>query len=142
MPNPPEDTAHSFAVSDYIAWGKLVKSWATGKNYFDAAKPAPPLPRSIADLQQQCENLGFEITFAKWIQGLVVTQYSKDSLFLRLPPKDLIERGEGIVTGPGGYPLPDFYRTFFGANARPPDKAAQLDAHHARIGEYTINSCL
>jgi hypothetical protein len=138
----PENHAHSFDVSDFVAWGKLVKSWATGENRFDNSQPPPPLPRSIEELQEQCEGFGFKIAFAPWVQGLVVTQYGKETLFLRLPPKDLIERGETIVAERRSYHLPDFYRQIFGATSTPPDVPGRLAAHDARIGEYTINSCM
>ena len=37
-------------ISDEILWGKLVKSWATGENYIVRGRPAPPIPRTLADL--------------------------------------------------------------------------------------------
>jgi hypothetical protein len=147
----------SLNVRHHINWGKLVKSWATGKNYFNAAKPAPPIPHTVAELVKTANDHQCDITVAPWVKGLAVISYSHEVLALRLPPKDMIERSEALIRGerdsfaapgeqgatftPATYPIPEFYTDF--TKIKPDHRTVQdaLDFHHARIGEYTMNSC-
>ena len=55
---------HRFVFSDEVKWGKLVKSWATGKNYFGGASPIP-LPRTLDELKLQCNEIGLTLKCLK-----------------------------------------------------------------------------
>lgn len=148
----------SLNVNHHINWGKLVKSWATGKNYFNPAKPAPAIPHTVAELVKTANEHQCDITVAPWVKGLAVITYSHEVLALRLPPKDMIERSEALINGgadsfaaPGGtaatfkpsdYPIPDFYSDFTKIKPDKRTKQDAMDFHHARIGEYTMNSCV
>ncbi len=127
-------------VDDPIAWGKLVKSWATGRSYFQPDAAAPPIPQTIAELKTQCQNVGVTIDIDPSIKGLAVMRYSEETMTLRLPPKALIERSEQLLAD-SDYPLADFYGTFFTVTGGPANKDQMMNFHHCRIGEYTVNSC-
>ena len=134
-----------FKVDDDIKWGKLVKSWATGTNYLEPAKPAPALPRTLDDLKEQCAKAGITVTIPSMHTGLVVVQSSKEILMIKLPSKALVEATEAEFESPGAaYPVPKFYDDFytkFGSPLKPPTKADLLNFHAARIGDYSIRMC-
>ena len=134
-----------FKTNDDVKWGKLVKSWATGKNYIDPSKPAPVLPRTLDDLKDQCAAVGLNVTIPAMHTGLVVVQSSKEILMIKLPSKALVEATEAEFEANGAaYPVPKFYDDFyaqFGAPLNLPNKNALLDFHAARIGDYSIRMC-
>jgi hypothetical protein len=153
----------SFNVINATNWGKLVKSWSTGKNYFDPSKPAPLMPNTVEELMAQCQTYHCGAKLADWVKGLAIVHYSPETLVFRLPPKALIERSEAMLrqantppneqgrnpTGPGtptlemgDYPLPDFYTNFLKIRPDQRTKKDIEDFHHARIGEYSVNSCI
>ena len=96
--------------NDFLAWGKLVKTWATGRNYVDhqmtEAKPVPtadelapnfPKPRSFGEFWDQCGRAGVGLVFDDGKNtpvdrddgiGLIVIQADADAYVLRLPPEE------------------------------------------------------
>jgi hypothetical protein len=156
----------SFNVTNATNWGKLVKSWSTGKNYFHKTKAAPLMPNTVEELMEQCQLYHCGATVADWVKGLAIVHYSPETLVFRLPPKALIERSEAMLneantpasersrnppprggTGEpslesGDYPLPDFYTNFLKIRPDQRSKKDVEDFHHARIGEYSVNSCM
>lgn len=153
------ELARSLNIANAANWGKLVKSWATGKNYFDARKPAPAMPHTIDELMAQCQAFECGAELASWIKGLAIVHYGPEVLALRIPPKAMIERSEAAfreanaadgtrrhdgvpVLDAGAYPLPEFYTDFL--RIRPDLRTLEdlVEFHHARIGEYTVNSCM
>jgi hypothetical protein len=133
-----------FTVSDEIAWGKLVKSWATGRSYFVEGQPAPPIPRTLQDLKDRCAEVGIEVSIPAIHKGLVVVESSEEVFMIKLPSKTLVEATEQELAAGGGYPLPksydDFYRRF-GVPLNITDLPSKLDFHAARIGDYSIRMC-
>jgi hypothetical protein len=133
-----------FWVDDDLKWGKLVKSWATGKNYFDINRPAPPLPRTLEDLKQQCADNGITAKIPDVHTGLTVVQSSKEILMIKLPSKALVEVTELEFAQGATYPFPKFYDDFYGTYGSPlvlPDTQKKLDFHACRIGDYSIRMC-
>lgn len=133
-----------FWVDDDIKWGKLVKSWATGKNYFDTTKPAPPLPRTLDELKDQCAANGITVQIPAVHTGLTVVQSSKEILMIKLPSKALVEATELELAQGVPYPFPKFYDDFYASYGAPlvlPDAGKKLDFHAARIGDYSIRMC-
>lgn len=134
------------AVDDYAIWGRLVKSWATGRSYFeDDAAPIAierlPIPRSLQELKDQIALVGAGVHIPDTINGLTIVSHSADTMVLKLPPKERIEAQERKLTAPGdadSYPFPDFYAEFIDGNLSTADK---LRAHACRIGDYTISMC-
>ena len=106
-------------------WGRLVKSWATGRDYVGhtptVAAPVPPepaagtapknpKPTSFADFVNQCRlaqvGLFFEDGSAQGIpitgnedMGFVLLQVTSDTAVLRLPAKEKIHESEEKLIG-------------------------------------------
>ena len=144
--------------NDYPAWGKLVKTWATGRNYVDHAmteeNPVPttqemppkfPKPRSFGEFWDQCGRAGVGLFFDDEKKtpvprndgiGLIVIQADADAYVLRLPPQEILLEHEGRFMASGGeYKLPPFYGRIFGGPANPtmPPNAGEVDTKVKRM---------
>jgi hypothetical protein len=129
-------------ISDDILWGKLVKSWATGTNYIMRDRPAPPIPRTLAELLEQVADIGLRISFPEGMVGLEIIQYSGQTAVIKLPPKSMVEDTEAeFEAADAPYPMPPFYEAFFHSPLPKMDKTQLLDLHAARIGDYSIRNC-
>jgi hypothetical protein len=134
----------TITVANYLNWGKLVKTWATGKSSFENDFPPItidklPIPRSIDELKAQMLLVGAGVFIPANVVGLAVVQYTPDTLVIRLPPKARIEAKEDDLMQPGQrpYDLPPFYRDF----DHPLNVQERLDMHACRIGDYTMSMC-
>jgi hypothetical protein len=137
-------------VENHHHWGLLVKTWATGKSYFDGSTQGGvsigvpieklPVPRTVDEVRAQAGLVGVGLVIPQNVKGLAVVQYSSDTFALRLPPKDRIEAKEANLAegGPSKYGFPDFYKDFIGRDL---NKTERLEAHACRIGDYTISMC-
>ena len=128
-------------ISDDILWGKLVKSWATGTNYIMSGRPAPAIPRTLAELLTQAADIGLRISFPDGMVGLEIVQYSEQTAVIKLPPKSMVEDTEAELAAPNAlYPMPRFYEEFFHKplQIEPGDL---LDLHAARIGDNSVRNC-
>jgi len=127
--------------TDDVKWGKLVKTWATGKNYLGDGKTYPR-PTTLDEFKQQCVDAQLGITIPAQITSIVIAQASKEVMFIKLPPKEMIEDSETMLAGAGSYPLPSFYKDVFGTD---PVIGNTLDEklrfHALRVGDYTIGLC-
>ena len=140
-------TALRFEIENWENWGKLVKSWATGRNYFGTAfagndpKQAPPHPKTLAELKQQCDWANVGITVDKSVVGLVLVQSDDTTLLVRLPPRALIEEvEESIQKDHKNYPLPSFYNEFWGTG--PGLTQGNVMKFHAQsLGNYSVMQC-
>jgi hypothetical protein len=152
--------------NEFPAWGKLVKTWATGKNYVDHVmveeNPVPttvemppkfPKPRSFTEFFDQCFAAHVGLIFDDGLDtpvqrdegiGLIVIQGDTDVFILRVPPLEtLLEREAKIIAGKA-YPLPAFYETIFEVPPVPGEmdtKVKRMTIHAERIGDYTLNTC-
>ncbi len=150
------DALQSLTIGNPENWGKLVKSWSTGRNYFDSTQPAPQPPRTVRDLKEQLKRYECDAELAPWVKGIAILQGSHETLAIRIPPKELIERTEAILEKANGgsadaarlpalergdYPLPEFYMQFL--RTRPDQRSLEvlLSFHNARVGDYSICSC-
>jgi hypothetical protein len=131
-------------VENYMRWGKLIKTWATGRSYFVDDSPSItidqlPIPRTIEELKAQIALVGAGVVVPPDVTGLAVIQYSPDTLVIRLPPKERVEAKEAELGSEAGvYPFPDFYRPSIGQTLSVEQK---LNLHACRIGDYTISLC-
>jgi hypothetical protein len=138
------NVTETIKVQDYERWGKLIKTWATGQSYFkDDPRPIPiedlRVPRNLAEFVQQCDNVGVGLTIPEGVKGLTVIQHTADTVFIRLPPRELLLKKEAdLKQGTGTYPFPDFYARNFGVPLSP---EAKMVVHAQRIGDYTISTC-
>ncbi|MBV8697035.1 hypothetical protein [Bradyrhizobium sp.] len=144
--------------NDYPQWGKLVKSWATGRNYVDyqgsEENPVPTAPdnkfqkpRSFEEFWDQCQWAQVDLFFDDANNtpvrrdvgiGLIVLQGDSDVFVLRLPPQEILLEHEARFLKGSTYQLPDFY-------AKIPElmttKVGRMTIHAERVGEYTLNTC-
>jgi hypothetical protein len=133
-------------VDSYLAWGKLVKTWATGKSYFESDSPPItidklPIPRSIEELRDQMVLVGAEALLPPPnVVGLAIVQYTPDTMVVRLPPnariKEMEEALAQLETSP--YKFPVFYADFINRPLKPDEWKA---VHACRIGDYTMSMC-
>ena len=135
----------TMTVEDYVRWGKLVKTWATGESYFAEDSPAIeinelPIPRSVDELKRQAALVGAGLSIPTNMVGLAIVQYSTDTVVIRLPPRERIKAKEAelMSSGTRPYPLPPIYLRIISSDASVEQK---LDFHAARIGDYTISMC-
>jgi len=150
--------AEAIIIADYESWGRLVKTWATGKNYLAKeggnykAKPDPdpagsalfPWPKSIEEFTEQARRAGAiasndavpaSLTSIQFVQGDMAT------LVIRLPARGRIEASEAEIAAGRDYRLPDIYqRVAFGGTA--PNIANPMVFNHMRIGDYTVTNCM
>jgi hypothetical protein len=116
-------------VDNHAAWGRLVKSWATGRDYVTfvptatkfvpdepaAGAPVPfPKPTSFKDMVTRClaHNVGIHFVATATTQkvfctgnesiGFVLLQGSPEISILRLPPKEKLHESEASLLGGGG----------------------------------------
>lgn len=76
---------------------------------------------------------------------VVIVQGDKDTMVMRLPPKDTLQGSEDDLLNGVDYKFPGFYTTYFGTPGTPlnfADKQAIMRLHANRIGEYTLNNCI
>lgn len=127
--------------STEVAWGRLVKTWATGKSNFPSVSiDKLPVPRTLADIRAQCTLVGVEITIPAKITGLAVLQHGPETLALRLPSKAMVEAAEADLAQGLTYAIPHFYEVFCGPLNVPP--AERLNFQACRIGDYSIANCM
>lgn len=129
-------------IDNDILWGKLVKSWATGRNYVHPERDPIAIPRTLDDLMTIASEIGLNIRFPDGMVGLAVIQYSPQTAVVKLPPKAMVEGTEAKLSQPGAvYPMPKFYEDFFGATLPALSRDELFDLHAARIGDYSIRNC-
>lgn len=116
-------------VDSHAAWGKLVKSWATGRDYVTfrptAAKHVPdepaagapvpfPKPTSFKDMVKVCLAHAVGLHFVQTATsqktyctgneaiGFVLLQGSPEISILRLPAKEKVHESEAAMVSTGG----------------------------------------
>lgn len=130
------------AVGKGIEWGKLVKSWATGVNYFDPDQVAIPIPSTLAEFKAQCTARGIPVNLPDYITELSIQQMAKHRLNVHLPSKELVLEAEAQLTAPGAtYPIPSFYDDIYDSQLGTLSKEKTLELQAARIGDYAIGMC-
>ena len=129
-------------IGNDVLWGKLVKSWATGRNYVYPDASPIPIPRTLDELLANAAGINLSITFPDGMVGLAVIQYSPQTVVIKLPPKAMVEETEAKLNEPKAiYPMPKFYEDFFGIPLPPLLHDQLFQLHAARIGDYSIRNC-
>ncbi|WP_441238932.1 hypothetical protein [Bradyrhizobium sp. 930_D9_N1_4] len=150
-------------------WGKLVKTWATGKNYvrhvITEDRPYPteveltpefPKPTTFRIFVDQARLAGVALFFDDGVKNPDVTG-DEDLLFamydvppgtayVKLPQNEkILESEDRLRSSSLPYPfLADFYERIHGTAALPSKTSSQSQKailHAERVGEYTINTC-
>ncbi|SDR59903.1 hypothetical protein SAMN05444161_7212 [Rhizobiales bacterium GAS191] len=135
---------------NWVNWGKLIKTWSTGENYFNDGK-SYPVPNTLAAFREQLKQANVKMTIPDWAQSVLFVQDYGQSLVVRLPPKEMVAAAEDELKalgqakgGHAAYPMPEFYGKE--AFAKQPQAKFGVDEllsfHCERIGEYTINYCM
>ena len=128
-------------IANNERWGKLVKTWATGRNYLEDGNSYPK-PANLEEFKEQLARAQVGATIPAHIKSFAFAEAELDTLLVRLPRKEMIEDSEARLTEPGAtYPLAPFYKRVFGGKDPDIAKSDILKFHAERMGEYTINNC-
>jgi hypothetical protein len=123
-------------------FGKLVKTWATGKNYL-ADGNEYDLPRDLDEFRRQNAEAQTGAHIPDWAKKVRFVACEPDEIIIRIPPKREVEEAEKRLNEPGGaYPLPEPYKEIFGGVDPVIAKEKLLDFHAVRIGDYTSSFCI
>ena len=125
-------------------WGRLVKSWATGKNQIDPDQDPIPVPVTLDELRDTCALYDIVLTIPARVTNEMIDWHvaTVDSLSIRLPPKQLVEEFEEALRDGDEYFLQEFYSiAFSGAplSLPTPDDRSTFQAN--RIGDYSVGMC-
>jgi hypothetical protein len=131
---------------DFERWGRLIKTWATGKSYFEDIEPKLtidqlPVPRTREEFEHQCRLAQTGLHVPSSMRGFTIIQHTWDQLFVSLPPKERIEEFERRMRGEGPSEyrfFPSFYGKFLGSVLEADEK---LNVQACRIGDYSISFC-
>src|SRR5262249_38089856 len=123
-------------------FGKLVKSWATGRNYLNDGN-AYDVPANMDEFKRQNAEAQTGAHIPDWAKKVKFVSCEEDTILIRVPPKKLIEDAEKKLTEEGAsYPIPDMYKQIFGGLDPVIAKEQLMNFHASRIGEYTSNLCM
>src|SRR5260370_41292214 len=78
-------------IGDDVLWGKLVKSWATGRNYVVPDGAPFPIPRTLDELLALAKSIDLAITFPDGMGGLAVIQCSPQAPGVDLAAQGMVE---------------------------------------------------
>jgi hypothetical protein len=164
MALPPNPQDRRIKTNNPFEMGRLLKTWATGRNYVDNPQfpiPGPdngvhPRPTSFAEFVDQCSRSGVTLTYddtadtpvtATDQMGFVMLQGDTSTLVIRLSPKGYIDKSEQVLidSAPGFYNITQFYKDTLVDTTVKPAKVDttlhKLETHAASIGDYTIRTC-
>jgi len=150
-------------VTNFLNWGKLVKSWVTGVNQFgddkDRSIPATdkvaPVVGSMTKEQFQAKLRDANVTMniPDSVTQVVFVQDDDSTVIVRIPRKRVVEKVAQMVEqlptvdpsegwAAAAYPLPKFYLDNWTSLPLRLRADALLELHCLRVGEYTINTCM
>jgi hypothetical protein len=128
-------------VTNHERWGNLVKTWSTGKNYFEDGNEYP-IPESVEEFKEQLVKAQVFMTVPERFTQIKFVEQTMDTIVVRLPPKFAIEDSEERLSQPGStYPLPPFYKRLFNGIEPVVSEEDKFRVHAERIGDYTISYC-
>lgn len=131
----------NMAAINYENWGRLVKTWATGKSYFEDGT-VYPVPTTIEEMQEQLDAVQSGLKLPKRMKTLEVVTMRSDTMLLRLPPADLVAASEERLTRED-YTFPPFYDEVYEHQPLPLGSYEnRMRLHARRIGDYTIANCM
>jgi hypothetical protein len=140
---------------DYLTWGKLVMSWASGLNYTTAPNlPALPAATGYNDPAavrivlttpgQFLPAPGIGINFPNTVTEVVIVRDTATRRYIRLPQAEMVIAAHaGLSNGSLNYALPSFYMQP-PLNCSDPNAASvadKLKLQADRVGDYSIGSC-
>jgi len=129
-------------ITNHERWGKLVKTWSTGKNYLDDDNEYP-VPTTVAEFKEQLAKAQVFATVPERFKNIQFVTSDQETLLLKLPPKVMVEDSEAMLNEPGStYPIPPFYKRLFNGVDPVIPETDKFKVHAERIGDYTISFCV
>jgi hypothetical protein len=123
-------------VNDWLAWGNLLKTWATGRP--NPAGKFYPRPKTLEELKAQLVESGAG-SIPDWVVDFELVEWNEEKLRIQLPSSETIANAEALLSAGKPYPLPSFYSRAFGEGTGLDELAMRLAFHTMRIGERAIN---
>ena len=128
-------------ITNHERWGKLVKTWSTGKNYLDDDNEYP-VPDTVEQFKEQLAKAQVFATVPERFKHIQFVTSDQETLLLKLPPKVMIEDSEAMLSEQGStYPIPPFYKRLFNGIDPVIPEDEKFKVHAERIGDYTISNC-
>jgi hypothetical protein len=128
-------------ITNHERWGKLVKTWSTGKNYLDDDNQYP-VPETVEQFKEQLARAQVFATVPERFKNIQFVTSDQETLLLKLPPKVMIEDSEAMLSEQGStYPIPPFYKRLFNGIDPVIPEDEKFKVHAERIGDYTISNC-
>jgi hypothetical protein len=128
-------------ITNHERWGKLVKTWSTGKNYLDDDNEYP-VPETVEQFKEQLAKAQVFATVPERFKHIQFVTSDQETLLLKLPPKVMIEDSEAMLSEQGStYPIPPFYKRLFNGIDPVIPEDEKFKVHAERIGDYTISNC-
>jgi hypothetical protein len=128
-------------ITNHERWGKLVKTWSTGKNYLEDDNEYP-VPTTVEEFKEQLAKAQVFATVPERFKHIQFVTSDQETLLLKLPPKVMIEDSEAMLSEAGStYPIPPFYKRLFNGLDPVIPESDKFKVHAERIGDYTISLC-
>lgn len=128
-------------ITNHERWGRLVKTWSTGRNYLDDDNEYP-VPTTVEEFKAQLAKAQVFATVPERFKNIQFVTSDQDTLLLKLPPKVMIEDSEARLSEAGAaYPIPPFYKRLFNGVDPVIPEAEKFKVHAERIGDYTMSLC-
>ena len=128
-------------ITNHERWGKLVKTWSTGKNYLEDDNEYP-VPETVEQFKEQLAKAQVFATVPERFKHIQFVTSDNETLLLKLPPKVMIEDSEAMLSEQGStYPIPPFYKRLFNGIDPVIPEDEKFKVHAERIGDYTISNC-
>jgi len=128
-------------VTNHERWGKLVKTWSTGKNYLEDDNEYP-IPTTVEEFKEQLAKAQCFATVPDRFKKVQFVTSDQETILVKLPPSVMIADSEERLNQPGStYPIPPFYKRLFNGMDPVIPESEKLKVHAERIGDYTISFC-
>lgn len=136
-------------VIDPRAFGMLLIEYAIGRKLAADGSELPEVEArkwpAMAEFVQDVEARGIARVPAH-MTNLEIVQPAENTIFLRLPPKQMMEEALVKYRDAGtqdGYGVPPFYRAMLLESIPPNEESGlpQLEFFFNRVGDYTMSLC-
>jgi hypothetical protein len=123
-------------INDWLAWGNLIKTWATGRPF--STGKLYQRPQTLDELKAQLSETGAG-SIPDWVVDFELIEWSEERLVIQLPSREAILNGEALLKAGRPCPLPTFYPGDLVDGAGTNAPGAQLAFHTMRTGERAIS---
>jgi len=123
-------------INNWLAWGNLLKSWATGRPDPVAGISAPP--KTLDELKIQLVKTGAG-SIPGWVVDFELVAWQEEKLRIQLPSRQIILNIEALLKAGRPYPLPSFYHHASREGHELDARSMGLALHAMRIGELAVS---